>query len=111
MGHTDDMTNTTLPRIPVWTVCDRMVKARKDAAMSQTDMAERLSISRRSISRYEDGIIAPSTAVLVAWAYFTNVPTDWLLDGTTDGDEGGSTHSTWTPLIPGQQSFQFLLVA
>jgi transcriptional regulator with XRE-family HTH domain len=86
-------------------MCDRLVKSRKAAGLSQTELAELLGIGRRSITRYEDGHSEPSTAVLVAWAYFTNVQTAWLLDGTTDSDVSGSTLSTWMPLIPGQQTF------
>ena len=105
------MTTTSLPIAPVWTMSDRMVKARRNAGLSQTELAQLLGIGRRSITRYEDSNATPTTAVLVAWAYFTNVPTSWLLNGTTDSGEGGSTPSTWTPSTPGQGSFPFLLVA
>jgi transcriptional regulator with XRE-family HTH domain len=104
LAHNHEMTTTAIPRIPVWTTCDRMVKARKDAGMSQSDMAERMGISRRSITRYEDGHSEPSTAVLVAWAYFTNVQTNWLLGEDVTQGEGDteSTEATWMPLTPGQ---------
>jgi transcriptional regulator with XRE-family HTH domain len=99
------MTTTSLPTIPVWTMCDRLVKSRKAAGLSQTELAELLGIGRRSITRYEDGHTEPSTAVLVAWAYFTNVQTAWLLDGTTDSVGGESTPSTCTPLTAGQDAY------
>jgi transcriptional regulator with XRE-family HTH domain len=97
------MANTqTIPR-PAWTLGDRLRKARECAGIGSGQMARTLHVSRNSITNYErrETVEDVSYPVLIAWSSVTGVPLDWLL-GTTDSDEGGSTLSTWTPLMARQ---------
>jgi transcriptional regulator with XRE-family HTH domain len=67
--------------VPVFTLGDRLRKARESTGMTQSDMANRLGIGRRSVSRYEDGIHTPKAMTVMAWAMATGVPYDWLATG------------------------------
>jgi len=63
----------------MFTIGDRLSKAREHAGLSQAQMAEALGIGRRSVVRYESGKIPPRPAV-IAWSSITGVPL-WWLDG------------------------------
>jgi transcriptional regulator with XRE-family HTH domain len=104
----------TLTSLPVWTLGDRLRKARDHAGLSVQEMADDLGVSRTTISKYEHDATGkrgvPRMAIL-RYADVSGIPIEWIETGTTDSDEGGSTLSTWTPSTPGQGSFPFLLVA
>jgi transcriptional regulator with XRE-family HTH domain len=78
-------------RIPEWTLADRLRKARDDAAMKQTELAEETGIARSSIVNYESGKSAPRRPALAAWAFACGVSFDWLAYGTVtnDPEDGG----------------------
>lgn len=67
--------------VPVFTLGDRLRKAREVADMTQGDMANTLGIGRRSVSRYEDGTQMPRRGVVMAWSMATGVPLEWLQSG------------------------------
>lgn len=77
------MTQETLKR----TLGERLEKARKVNGWDQTDLAQRLGISRRSVTRYETDLKVPSLAVLIAWAKVCDVPYSWLIDETFPGPD------------------------
>ena len=77
-GILDAMTTTDTLE---WTLGDRLAKARRRHGWNQAEMADRLGISRRSISRYEEDHARPSRAVLIAWAQVTDTPLAWLEGG------------------------------
>jgi transcriptional regulator with XRE-family HTH domain len=94
-------TMTTSPTVvPVWTLADRLRKARQFSGLTPEELAERIGVTDRTVRNYETGK-PPRAAAVKLWAFATGVPLDWLL-GTTDSDEGGSTPSTWTPLMARQ---------
>lgn len=64
--------------IPVWTQPDRLRKAREHAGLSQDQLADRVGISRRSVSTYEANGTS-KRPVLLAWALVCGVPLSWLL--------------------------------
>jgi transcriptional regulator with XRE-family HTH domain len=64
--------------VPEWTVADRLVKARKDAGLDQTELAELTGLSRATISNCERGVTPPTKPILLSWATYTGVPLDWL---------------------------------
>ena len=66
---------------PVWTLGDRMWKARKFAGLEQTDVAERLGVSRALVSRWERDLSDPGTRQLREFAEMTGVSTAWLMWG------------------------------
>lgn len=73
---------TEPPRLPVWTIGDRLVKARQHAGLTQTQMAQALDIGRRSIVRYESST-APPRPIVIAYSALTGVPLWWF-----DGSDG-----------------------
>lgn len=106
------------PRIPEWTLGERLAKARKDAGLEQEHMARIFKVSTSAISNWENDISQPRKmlAVIATWAAETGVPQGWLL-GTLD--QGGSRWSSRGDLrvipggrkdheLPGQARFSFL---
>jgi transcriptional regulator with XRE-family HTH domain len=76
----------------VWTLSDRIKKAREVTGLSQKDLAEKTGISMSTISNYESGATSPRKAqiTLIAWA--TGVDRGWLETGiatptSPDGEE------------------------
>lgn len=77
--------------VPQWSVGDRMAKARKDAGLSQEDMANRLGVKLPTVSTWERDFRQPREmlTVLASWAAICGVPRWWLIDG-----EGGLATSS-----------------
>lgn len=86
---------TQAPQAPTWTLGDRLVKARNVAGLKQAEMAARLGIGRRSITRYEEGVAIPKRAIILAWSSVTGVPLWWL-----DGSEPPEDTVTHRELFP-----------
>lgn len=103
-------TPETEGRIPQWTLGDRLRKAREDAGLQQQELADRIGISRRSVSAYESDDSIPRRPVLVVWALGTGVKLHWLQDeaprvetepggeDTLSPPDGGIT--VWCPSQP-----------
>lgn len=72
-------------------IANRLVQLRKDNGLSQEDLAEKLSVSRQAISKWERAESSPDTDNLIALAKLYNVSLDDLLSGSSSG----------TPLQPG----------
>lgn len=73
----------TTPTLPVWTLGDRIRKAREHAGLKQSDLAPHVYKSRTTIAGWENGQHAPSPLELRAIATATGVPVDWLETGTS----------------------------
>ena len=69
------------PAVPYETLADRLRRARIAARYSQDELARVTGISRKTISRYENGHTIPRRPDLLAWAVACNVPLDWLTHG------------------------------
>jgi transcriptional regulator with XRE-family HTH domain len=79
--------------VPTWTVGDRLRKARETAGMDQTQLADRIGVSRRTVSTYEAGSdITRKRIVLNAWAMATGVSAEWIIG--TDGPFEGARSSS-----------------
>lgn len=79
----------TSANIPQWTLGDRLRKAREHARLSQAQLAHEIGIGRTSLTHYEtEKKLIPRTALL-AWAFRTRVPPEWLRDGTTGPTDTG----------------------
>lgn len=68
---------------PMWTLADRLRKAREFAGLTQGELADEVGISRRSVSTYESGAQTPNRPVVLSWAMRCNVRMEWLV-----GDDG-----------------------
>lgn len=64
--------------VPVWTLTDRLRKAREHASLSQAELADLIGISRASVSGYEAGYRPPPKPVLMVWAMVCHVDLGWL---------------------------------
>ncbi|MDO4820927.1 MAG: helix-turn-helix transcriptional regulator [Rothia sp. (in: high G+C Gram-positive bacteria)] len=67
--------------IPVWTLADRITKARNHAGLSQAELAEKLPAARNTLSRWERGDMNPSRRSLEAISKATGVSFEWLVHG------------------------------
>ena len=77
MMHMSTITTEAGAVIPAWTVADRMVKAREFVGLNQQEMAERIGVGKRSITRYEAST-EPPRAIVLAYSAVTHVPVWWL---------------------------------
>ena len=63
------------------TIADRIIKLRKDAGLSQEAFAEKLGVSRQSVSKWESGNVMPDLNNLVAMCELFGVSSDYILYG------------------------------
>lgn len=69
--HTQGMTTALIPK---WTLGDRLAKARKDVAhLSVRDMADRLGVTKNTVSNWENEVTTPRRYAVEAWATITGV--------------------------------------
>lgn len=81
-------------RVPEIQVHHRLRIAREWADLEQATLADRMGISRQSVSNAESGRTKPRKITLNAWALATGVPVSWLQNGETpagpgEGPDGG----------------------
>jgi transcriptional regulator with XRE-family HTH domain len=81
MSYLGHMTAASPPAVPEWTLADRLLKARKDAHLTQRQLASMLQVGIRSIIRYESGAQVPRADRLMAWAMACHVDYEWLAGG------------------------------
>lgn len=60
------------------TLKNRVKSARVNSGMSQQDLADKLGITKQSISQYERGVRTPDVETLVALGDVLNLSTDYL---------------------------------
>lgn len=61
------------------TIDEKISILRRDAGMSQDELAEKLDVSRQSVSKWESGKAIPDSAKILALGQLFNVSTDFLL--------------------------------
>lgn len=61
---------------------ERLYEVRKSAGMTQSDLAEKLDVSRQAVSRWEMGTAKPEFENLIAISNIFGVSIDYLLKGT-----------------------------
>lgn len=64
---------------PVWTLGDRLLKARRAAELSQADLAKAIGVHRKSVTRWELGQSEPSASLLIPLARALGVSVAWLI--------------------------------
>ncbi len=79
--------------IPVFTIGDRLRKAREVTGLDMAEFANEIGVSRQTVGNAELGKVTPRKIMLKAWSMRTGVPIEWLETGTTnphqDGPDGG----------------------
>ena len=63
------------------TMIERLIECRKAAGLSQTELAEKLGLSRQTIYKWETGTVIPAAENLSALAKLYHVSLDWLVNG------------------------------
>lgn len=61
---------------------DRLAELRKKSGFSQEQLAEKLSVTRQAISKWESGHGSPDIANIIKLSEIFGVSTDYLLKGT-----------------------------
>ena len=61
----------------------RLTEVRKNAKMTQAEVAEKLKVSFQAVSLWERGETTPELGKIVEIAALFHVTTDWLLMGRT----------------------------
>ena len=61
-------------------IADKIKKLRKDNNMTQEDLAEKLNVSRQTISKWETNVVIPDADNIVSICKLFNITTDELLD-------------------------------
>lgn len=69
------------PMVPMWTLGDRLAKARRHAGLTQEQMAQRLNVTASALSAWESDRNQPRELLAVAtrWAEVTGVDSAWIL--------------------------------
>ena len=70
-----------------WVLGARIAALRKEAGLSQAELAEKLQISASAMGMYEQGRREPSAQMLVSLAQTLGVTTDYLLTGIPAPDQ------------------------
>src|SRR5690606_27177162 len=83
--------------IPVFTLGDRLRKARQVTGLEQEDFAAEIGVSRGTVRNYETGATTRvKPIVLKAWALRSGVPLHWIQTGESprQGDPDGGSRDT-----------------
>lgn len=81
---------------PVWSVGDRLRKARALTGLSIDEFAHEIGISGKSVGRYENGA-EPPRRILLLWKMLTNVSVEWLQYGDEMNEESRLRESNSRP--------------
>ncbi|AEL98197.1 transcriptional repressor [Mycobacterium phage BigNuz] len=75
--------------VPQWDLADRLAKSLRFSGVSVQEMADHLELHRNTISGWMNGRgKTPKRAMLIAWAFKTGVPYEWLANGVESPDNG-----------------------
>ena len=67
--------------IPEFTINDRLRKAREIAGLEQSELADRMGVSRGTVGNNESGKVSVRPITIKAWALATGVDAHWLETG------------------------------
>lgn len=73
----------------MWTLGNRMEKARKVRGLNQDDLAIYLGLKKSTISKFERGAQIPRLAYIRSWAELCGVPLEWLVGDMQFTADGG----------------------
>lgn len=89
---------------------NKISRKRKDLGLTQIELAERLSVTRQTVSRWEAGTVLPDIEKIADIAAILGVSCDYLLKDEV-GDESGATPSRGvSPLLLSAQGRQVKLL-
>lgn len=70
---------------------DKLIQLRKQYSMSQEELADKLDVSRQSVSKWEGEQSMPELSKIIQIAEMFNVSTDFLLKDSLDIDPANIT--------------------
>ena len=80
---------------------EKLLNLRKAKGMTQEQLAEKLDVSRQSVSKWESGQAIPELEKIVALSTIFDVTTDYLLKSSEIDDLSASSHQEspnhWSP--------------
>lgn len=79
---------------------ENLARLRKEAGLSQQELAERLGVSRQSVSKWELGMALPSTENLIGLSRLYGVSLDYLVgnsEARETADAGGADAAAEVP--------------
>lgn len=82
------MTIQSSTGVPVWTLGDRLRKARETRGLGVRDFAELIGVSHQTVTNAEKGHTRVRRITLNAWSAATGVPVAWLESGTVAPSPG-----------------------
>jgi transcriptional regulator with XRE-family HTH domain len=71
------------PQIEIY---HRLRIARQHAGLEQGELADRIGVSRNTVSNAENNRVATRRLLINAWALACGVPVSWILTGEQPGD-------------------------
>ncbi len=77
----------------------KMAKKRKDLGMTQNEFAEKLSVTRQTVSRWEAGTVMPDIDKIADIAKILNVSCDYLLKDEVEEEKGTASLSGISRLL------------
>lgn len=80
------------------TFSDKLIALRKKAGWSQEELAERLNVSRQSVSKWESAQSMPDIDKILQLSSLFSVTTDCLLKDTQDDTQPAAAAQTPSPL-------------
>lgn len=90
--------------VPIWTLGNRLWRARTHLGVTQQELAHRLGVGVRAIKEGESDKKAPRRATILGWAVACGVDPRWLETGhyapRDNGPDLGSTHSGCNEITP-----------
>ena len=90
-------------------IANRLLQLRKERGLSQEDLAERIGISRQSVSKWERAEASPDTDNLIALARLYGVSLDELLLGGEPNENGENPPAVPEHACPGVESAYSLI--
>ena len=87
-----------------WTLNDRLHKALRISGMNATSMADALGVHRNTVNNYLTEKSPIDRRTLIAWAFATGVPFEWLETGASShavppGDGGSMTTARYAHYV------------
>ena len=79
-------------------LADKIIDLRKKNGLSQEELAEKMNVSRQSVSKWEGAQSVPDLNKIIMISEIFGVSTDYLLKDTLDAPEGEVREESGTPL-------------
>jgi transcriptional regulator with XRE-family HTH domain len=84
---------------PIWTLGNRLWRAREEAGLDQETMATQLNVSRALVSKWERDKSEPTVRQVRRWSEITGVSFSWLTE-VRYSDESQSGVARFTKPVP-----------